>query len=96
MTILLDNVNADTTSDVVDFSGGGGTLYVRGDDFGGGTVEVQVATGEDPDLRFVTLTNGSFTAGATKTLDYLSHSTKVVAVLKDATNPVNVFVSITQ
>ncbi len=36
MTILLDNVDADTESAVVDFNGGTATLYVRGDDYGGG------------------------------------------------------------
>lgn len=96
MTTLLNNVNADTTSAVFLFNGGSGTLFIRGDDFGGGTVALEVATTDDSFDRFIPLPNGVFTEGTTKTLDYLSHSTQFRAVLSGATDPVNIFVSITQ
>ena len=96
MTILLNDVDEDTVGEIIQFNGGPGVLFVRGDDFGGGQVIVEAATVEDKLQRFSTLPNATFTSDTTKTLDYLTHSIEVRASLVGATNPVNVFVCISQ
>lgn len=43
MTVLLDNVNVDTISDVYDGNGGPAVLVIHADDFGGGKVFIETS-----------------------------------------------------
>ena len=96
MTILLDNVAVDTTSAVFDSKGGIAVVNIRGTDFGGGTVTIETASANDSLSRFLTLTDGSFTANASVKLDYLPLGTEVRAVLTGSTGADDVFVDILQ
>jgi hypothetical protein len=53
MAILLNNVDADTVGDPIVSNGGQIYLVVRGDNYGGGNVQLQVASPNDPDTRWV-------------------------------------------
>ncbi len=96
MTILLDNVSVDTDGTPVKFNGGPGVIYVRGDNFGGGTVDIQIATGDDSALRFGVLADGSFTGEGTVKIDYLATGSRLKAVLSGSTGASNVFVAVSQ
>jgi len=96
MTILLDNVMTDTVSDIVTFRGGPAVIYVRGDDYDGGTVEIEIATVDDSEQRFAAITDGSFTADGTVKIDYLANGSQLRASLTGATSPINIFVSVSQ
>ena len=95
MTILLDNVDVDTAPSTT-FSGTGGSAiaFVRGDDFGGGTVTLSVKPPGDSGNRFEPLDSGTFTAGGQINIEYLPSGTKLKAALAGSTNPVNVFVEV--
>ncbi len=94
--LLLDNVDADTTSDEFKPRGGPALLIVRGDDFGGGTVTFEIASVNDALNRFTLLTGGSFTANGNLSIDRLPIGSRVRAVLAGATNPDNVYVELLQ
>jgi len=96
MTILLNQVNANTVSDTINSNGGKAVVFVRGDNFGSGTVDIEVAAGSDPSSRYTVLTDASFTENGQKTLDYLPAGTKLRANLSGATGASNVFVEINQ
>ena len=89
MIILLDNVNADTISDEEPFLGGSRVIIVRGDDFGGGTVDIEVRSNNDS--RFLAIEDASFTADGNKIVDCTIPGLTFRAVLSGATSPVNVF-----
>jgi len=89
--ILLNNVNVDTTSGPLKTDGGNKVIVVRGDDFGGGTVEIQVKSNNDSENRFLTLDNGSFTVDGTLLLSATKSGLTYRAVLSGATSPVNIF-----
>jgi len=89
MTVLLDNVNADTTSSEIEFQGGSRVIVVRGDDFGGGTVAIEVKSNNDS--RFLAVEDASFTADGDKILDSTVPGLTFRAVLSGSTSPSNVF-----
>jgi len=92
MTKLLDNVNADETSDPVKFGGGSKVIVVRGDDFGGGTVNIEQRSSSDSGERFATIS--SFISNGTKILASVTPGLITRAVLTGATSPSNVFVEL--
>lgn len=92
MTVLLDNVNTNTTSSEVEFGGGSRVIVVRGDDFGGGTVDIEVRSNNDS--RFLAVEDASFTADGDKILDSTVPGLTFRARFFDATSPVNVFVEL--
>ncbi len=96
MPILLDNVSVDTVS--ANFSGRGGShiVIIRGDDFGGGTVDIQIASVNDnvAGPRFAVIEDASFTANGSFKLDYLPSGYLIRAELSGSTSPVNVFVEV--
>jgi len=77
MTILLNNVSADTISAEVESKGGGAIVNIRADDFNGGTLEIQTASEQDPSDRFITLPNGVFTVDSSVKIDYLPQGVKL-------------------
>ena len=89
MTILLPNVDVDTEGPEVQFNGGKRVLVVRGDNFGGGEVEIEVAS--PGDLRFSPLDDGVFTANGTKTIDFTPVGLIFRASLKNSSGASNVF-----
>ena len=92
MTILLDNVSVDGPGPEVEFNGGKRVLVVRGDNFGGGEVDIEVrSTG---DSRFKTLDDGSFTEDGTKTIDFTAIGLVFRASLNNSSGASNVFAEI--
>ena len=91
--ILLDNVDTDTVSPQT-FTGSGGSVivFIRADDFGGGTVTLSTSPPSDPGNRLNPLNNGTFTADCEVNIEYLPSGTKLSAELAGSTSPVNVFV----
>ncbi len=87
-TILLDNVNADTTSDTFTFNQPSAILVVRADDYDSGTVTLEVASTSDN--RFTVLDDATFTADGTKKIDLTIPGLEYRAVLSGSTSPVNV------
>jgi len=84
MTILLDNVATDQVSDPPFISKGGTHLInIRGD-MDGGSITVEVASPNDVSDRFVTLSNGLFTAAVSKTLDFLPNGMRLRVTLAGA------------
>lgn len=97
MTILLNNVDTNQNSEAFVSTGGPAVVRVTASDFGGATVEIQYAAGEDALNRFGTLTSGTFTADGTIKIDYLPPGEKIRAALSGITAPTDgVFVSIVQ
>jgi len=99
MTILLNNVNTDVTAPTTVFESKGGSaiINIRANDFGGAVVEIQIASRQDSLLRFVTLTSGSFTAGASIKLDYLPNGSTIRAIVTGTTGGSDgIFVDILQ
>lgn len=99
MTILLNNVSVDTTSDTFESKGGTGVAIIRGDNYGGGTVTIEMASKSDPNapvFRFSTLPDGSVTADDTVKLDYMPVGTLIRAVLTGSSGANDVFVEILQ
>ena len=90
--ILLKNVNVDTTSVEEKVDGGNRALVVRADNFGGGTVQIQVRSNNDS--RFVLVTGGSFTADDTKILKSTKSGLTYRAVLSGSSGASNVFVEL--
>jgi len=96
MTILLDNVGADTVGDTFPFKGGPAIIFVRADNYDGGTVSVEIASQNDTAVRFDVLTDGAFIIDGTVKIDYLANGSLLRAVLTGATSPENVFVDVLQ
>lgn len=98
MTILLNNVNADTTSSTFRSAGGAAIAIIRGDDFTGVTVAIQAASASDPNstTRWMTLMNGSFTGEATFNMTYLPAGLLLRATVSGANAGDNIFVEILQ
>lgn len=94
--ILFNQIVADDTSDNFESKGGVAEIIVRADDYGGGTITIQIASRNDPDERFDPLTNGVFTANASVKLDYLPVGILIRAVLADSSSAEAVFVEILQ
>lgn len=97
--VLLDDVDADTTGTVI-FEGRGSSarLSIMADDFGGGTVEIQLQRATDSLNRWNTINpNGLFVGTdlpAEEPIGPLLANDRVRAVLSGATSPSNVRVEI--
>lgn len=98
MAILLNNVNAPTTSEDYKSFGGPAIVVVRGDDFTGVTVNIEVASSSDPNgaPRWATLVNGSFTEAATFNITYLPSGLLLRAAAVGVGAADNIFVEILQ
>jgi len=97
MTILLNNVDTDQDSDAFISKGGPYTVGVRASEYGGATVDIQVALPGDDLERFATLASGTFTADGTVKIDYLPPGYKLIAHLTGTTGPTDgVYVELTQ
>ena len=92
MTVLLDNVNVDTTSDEEKSDGGNRVLVVRADNFGGGNVQIQVRSNNDS--RFLLVTGASFATDDTKILNSTKSGLTYRAVLSGSSGASNVFVEL--
>ncbi len=96
MPILFDNINTDQDSDVFKVSG---TVVVnlKSTLLDTAIVEIQTTTPNDPQERFTTLPNATFSADTSVTLNYLPEGTTLKAVLSGSTvNTLNVFVDVIQ
>jgi hypothetical protein len=98
MAILLNNVSADAISKPFASSGRKAVVVVRADNYGGGTITIEAGSANDPSssTRFAVLPNGTFTADATVTLDFIPPGTILQAQLAGSTTPAAVFVDILQ
>lgn len=97
MTILLNNVSVDTTSEEFESEGGGAIINIRADNFDGATLEIQTASTEDTLDRFATLPNGTFLVDASVKIDYLAQGVKLRVDLSGAGGSTsNVFCDILQ
>jgi len=93
MTILLNQVNVDTvSSEVFIGTGAPAVVFIRGDNYGGGTVTLSTAPPSDIFARFSSLNNGVFTENGDVQIDYLPVGTKLIATLAGSTGASNVFV----
>lgn len=95
MTILFDNISVDAIS-TAQFEGSGGSAiaFVRGDNFGGGTVTLSIKAPGDSLNRFEPLNNGTFTTDGEVNIEYLPSGTKVKAQFAGSTGASNVFVEV--
>ena len=94
MTILLDNVNVDTISSTVIGDGGPRIIFIRGDEFGTGSVRVLIAPPNDSLERFETLKDGQFAEDTDVHIDYLPSGTKIKVALLGSVDAENVYVEI--
>ena len=95
--ILLDNVDANVVSDEFKSAGGPAVIVIRGDNFDGGTVTLEMASISDAGNRFDLLDNGSFTADGQVKLDYLPVGSKIRSELAGAGGSAsNIFVEVQQ
>lgn len=96
--ILVNNesgTSANGISEVFDATGSPVILFVRADDFGGASINLQVASRNDPFERYRNLTNGQFTEDSTMKIDYLpSRSFVRVEVVGATASTSNLFVGI--
>lgn len=90
--ILLDNVDADETSEEKTFGGGTKVIVVRADDFGGGEVNIQQRVSNDSLARFATI--ATFTSNGQKILESVKSGIFTRAVLTGSTSPINVFAAL--
>lgn len=95
VTILLDNVDADTISGSISPRGGSAVMNVRGE-LGGGSVVVQVASKNDALARYTTLANGTITEESSFRLEYLPSGMLLRVQLLGSTGATNVFVEFLQ
>lgn len=96
MTVLLNEVNVDTTSDEFRSRGGPALVVIRGDNYGAGTVNIELATDADPQIRFALFPGGAFTANGSLDLNFLPVGTRVRADFTGSTGANDVFVEILQ
>jgi len=95
--ILLNNVDADVVSEVFTSDGGPAVVIVRGDDFDGGTVVLEVASNSDVGNRFDPLANGSFVADGQVKINYLPIGLELRAELTGAGGSAsNIFAEVKQ
>ena len=95
MTILLNNVDVDTTTAGEKLGQGGPKIiFIRGDDFGGGELRIQLAPPSDPQNRFEDIRDGTFVQDAEVHIDYLPPGTNIRVVFEGSTGASNVFVEI--
>ena len=96
--ILFNNIVVDATSDSFKSSGGKFIVNVRGDDFTGVTINIQVASPNDPSTpnRFATLENGSFTDNGTRTMDFIPAGMLVRAISSGVGAGDNIFCEVIQ
>ena len=96
--ILLNNVNANTTGVAQRSAGGKFIAIARADNYGtSGQMEIQVASANDPNdptFRWLTLTNGIFTADNTVNLDYLPVGLLIRGVATNVPGDGNFFLEI--
>ena len=83
--ILLNNVSTNTTSDEINCWGGSGVIVIRATSYGTAAVNIQIKSLNDPNARWATLTNGSFTADATIPVRYLATGLAIRATVTGAT-----------
>ena len=101
MTVLLSNVSVDTTSAPEAKRGGPGIVIVRGGNFGGGTVNIEIASANDTESsggvpRWAVLTDGAFTADGQVKIDYLAVGTQLRADLTGSSGADDVYVELLQ
>ena len=96
--ILFNNIVADATSATFISSGGKFIVNVRGDDFTNVTVNIQVASPNDPNdpKRFATLENGSFQENRTRTMDFIPAGMLVRAISSGVGPGDNIFCEVIQ
>jgi hypothetical protein len=94
MTVLLNNVDVDTDSVVLTSQGGPLYLNVRGDDYGGGTVTVEVRSMNDPDARWNAVLNATFTADFSGPRGNVPPGVQLRATLTGSTGASNVFAEV--
>lgn len=96
MAILLDNVNAPTTSVPFDGTGGPVFLIIRGDDYTGVTVTLELASKSDPNDpdRWATIAGASFTADDFFSIPHLPVGAMIRAVAAGASAGDNIFVEV--
>ena len=95
MTILLNNVDVNTTSAPFQLGDGGPrVIFIRADDFGMGTITISTAPPGDTAIRFRNLFNGATKQETEIRIDYLPPGTHIRVRLSRATNASNVFVEI--
>lgn len=77
--------------------GGPAIVFIRGNNFGGSIVSLEMADGGDKLNRFEPLDNGLFTENGTVKLDYLPQDSKIRARIAQATAALeSVYVGIKQ
>jgi len=91
---LLDNVNVDTDGEPFQGAGGSWIATVRADDYGSGTVDLEISPNSQS--SFTPLTDGSFTENGQVKIDFLPKGTSIRARLSGSTSPSNVSVEINQ
>lgn len=92
--ILLNNVSVDTDSETFSLIGGFNTIVIRGDNYGGGTINIQARSKSDPNLRWGNLPNGEFTEDATVIARGLEPNLELRASFSGSTGASNVFVEL--
>ena len=95
MSILLDNVDVDTESSNP-FIGTGAEVivFIRGDDFGGGSVKLSIIPPGDNSVRPHDIDDGVFTSDNEFTIDYLPSGAQLNAELTGSSGASNVFVEV--
>ena len=96
MTVLLNEVDVDTTSDEFRSRGGPALVVIRGDNYGGGTVNIELATDADSQSRFALFPGGAFTANGSLELGFLPVGTRLQADFTGSSGANDVFVEILQ
>lgn len=99
--VLLNNVSTNTVGLAKSKRGGPGVVIVRGDDYGGGTVNIEMASVNDINSsggvpRWAVLTDGAFTTNGQVKIDYLAVGTLIRAVLTGSTSPDDIYVELLQ
>lgn len=95
MTILFNNINSDQTS-TEEYVGTGGPAiaFVRADNYGGGTVSLEITSPNDPGQRPSIINNGSFDSNGEVQIDYLPSGSKIKSTLVGSSGAINVFVEV--
>lgn len=97
MTILLNNVSADITSEEFESKGGSAIVNIRADNFDNGIIVIQIASKNDSLARFATLTNGTILADTSVKIDYLPIGIKLRVILSNTSGAAsNIFCDILQ
>ncbi len=95
MTIFFNNISADDVSDETLGDGGPRIIFIRADNYGGGSIEIEIAPPSDPGKRFGDgLKDGEFFQDAEIHIDYLPAGTPIRVRLKGSSGASNVFVEI--